>query len=106
MNGPVRIPAGSATLEGNLDVPSGARGIVSRGGRPELAGSALRGVRAPTLLIGGGNDVPVIDMNREAYDELATEKELVLVPAATHLFEEPGALEAVARLARDWFVRW
>ena len=79
--------------------------IVSRGGRPDLAGNALSQVRAPTLLIVGGSDVPVIEMNRRALRELQVEKKLEIVPGATHLFEEPGALEQVARLAADWFVR-
>jgi dienelactone hydrolase len=80
--------------------------IVSRGGRPDLAGPALGLVRAPTLLIVGGNDGPVIELNRAAFAQLRCEKDLVIVPGATHLFEEPGALEQVARLARDWFARY
>jgi dienelactone hydrolase len=79
--------------------------VVSRGGRPDLAGRALAQVRAPTLLIVGGNDVEVIELNREALARLQTEKQLVIVPGATHLFEEPGALDQVARLAREWFER-
>jgi putative phosphoribosyl transferase len=79
--------------------------IVSRGGRPDLAGPALARVRAPTLLIVGGNDFQVIELNRAAFAQLSCEKQLVIVPGATHLFEEPGALDAVARLARDWFER-
>jgi putative phosphoribosyl transferase len=79
--------------------------VVSRGGRPDLAGhSALMAVRAPTLLIVGGADHVVIGLNRRAYDELRCEKQIVIVPGATHLFEEPGALEEVARLATQWFV--
>jgi putative phosphoribosyl transferase len=78
--------------------------VVSRGGRPDLAGPALRNVQAPTLLIVGGNDVPVIGLNEDALDQLgAAQKQLVIVPGATHLFEEAGALEEVARLAADWF---
>ena len=77
--------------------------IVSRGGRPDLAGSALRSVRAPTLLIVGGDDVEVLALNRAAIAELRCEKELVVVPGATHLFEEPGTLEAVVEHARGWF---
>lgn len=77
--------------------------IVSRGGRPDLAGSALRSVRAPTLLIVGGDDVEVLALNRTAIAELRCEKELVVVPGATHLFEEPGTLEAVVEHARGWF---
>lgn len=79
--------------------------VVSRGGRPDLAGSrVLQKVQAPTLLIVGGYDYPVIEMNQEALRHLRTEKKLVIVPAATHLFEEPGKLEEVAKLATNWFV--
>jgi pimeloyl-ACP methyl ester carboxylesterase len=77
--------------------------IVSRGGRPDLAGPALRSVRVPTLLIVGGDDVEVLALNRVALAELRCEKELVVVPDATHLFEEPGTLEAVVEHARGWF---
>lgn len=78
--------------------------IVSRGGRPDLAGEALPLVKAPTLLIVGGNDEPVIGMNRRALAQLGSEvKRMHIVPRATHLFEEPGALEEVARSAADWF---
>jgi len=79
--------------------------VVSRGGRPDLAGEALPEVRAATLLIVGGYDYPVIAMNEEAYAQLKCEKRLEIVPRATHLFEEPGALEEVARLAREWFTK-
>jgi putative phosphoribosyl transferase len=79
--------------------------VVSRGGRPDLAGHALRRVKAPTLLIVGGRDEVVIDLNREAYEELQCEKELKIVRGATHLFEEPGTLEEVAGLAAEWFRR-
>jgi putative phosphoribosyl transferase len=79
--------------------------VVSRGGRPDLAGAALIHVRAPTLLIVGENDVEVIELNRAALAQLRCEKQLMIVPGATHLFEEPGALEEVARLACDWFQR-
>ncbi len=84
--------------------PEAAGAVVSRGGRPDLAGDDLSRVWAPTLLIVGGNDVPVIGMNREALAQLRVEKKLEIVPGATHLFEEPGALEEVARLAAGWFV--
>jgi putative phosphoribosyl transferase len=78
--------------------------IVSRGGRPDLAGSALGIVRAPVLLIAGGNDEMVIGLNRQAISRLASrDKHLVIVPGATHLFEEAGALEKVAQLATEWF---
>jgi putative phosphoribosyl transferase len=78
--------------------------LVSRGGRPDLAGARLADVRAPTLLIVGGADEVVLELNRKAQRALRCESELVVVPGATHLFEEPGALEEVARLARDWFL--
>jgi putative phosphoribosyl transferase len=80
--------------------------VVSRGGRPDLAGSALARVRASTLLIVGGNDPIVIDLNQAALAQLRAEKQLVIIPGATHLFQEPGALDQVARLARDWFERY
>ncbi len=80
--------------------------VVSRGGRPDLAGKALAAVTAPTLLIVGGNDEPVIGMNQDALAELRCEKKLVIVPGATHLFEERGALEEVARLAAEFFHRY
>ena len=79
--------------------------VVSRGGRPDLAGDELPRVQAPTLLIVGGNDPQVLDLNREALDQLQCEKRLEIVPGATHLFEEPGTLEEVARLAREWLLR-
>jgi len=80
-----------------------AAAIVSRGGRPGLAGSALASVTAPTLLIVGGADFAVLALNRVALAELRCEKQLVIVPGATHLFEEPGTLEAVVEHARGWF---
>lgn len=79
------------------------RAVVSRGGRPDLAGRALQEVRAPTLLIVGGRDLQVIDLNREALRRLRCAKRLEIVAGATHLFEEPGTLAQVAGLARDWF---
>jgi dienelactone hydrolase len=79
--------------------------VVSRGGRPDLAGADLPSVRAPTLLIVGGNDGVVIDLNKRAMAQMTAPVQLEIVPRATHLFEEPGTLEEVARLARDWFVR-
>jgi pimeloyl-ACP methyl ester carboxylesterase len=82
------------------------KALVSRGGRPDLALPSLDRVKAPTLLIVGGNDFPVIEMNREALARIKTEKRLVIVPGATHLFEEPGALERVASLAKEWFIRY
>ncbi len=95
-----------AALVAAAERPEAAGAVVSRGGRPDLAGDELSRVRAPTLLIVGGNDVPVIGMNREALAQLRAEKKLEIVPGATHLFEEPGALEEVARLAAGWFVRY
>ena len=79
--------------------------VVSRGGRPDLTGAALGRVRAPTLLVVGGLDGPVIGLNRQAYEALGCEKELVIVPGAGHLFEEPGTLGEVVRHASRWFVR-
>jgi putative phosphoribosyl transferase len=79
--------------------------VVSRGGRPDLAKDRLQHVTAPTLLIVGGNDEPIISINEEAYELLRCEKELAVVPGATRLFEEPGALEEVTRLAAAWFNR-
>jgi len=80
--------------------------VVSRGGRPDLAGPALPNVAAPTLLIVGGDDGPVIGLNRQAYARLHVEKRIEIVPGASHLFEEPGTLEEVARLAGEWFERY
>ena len=82
-----------------------AAALVAAAVRPDLAGAALPRVRAPTLLIVGGNDGQVIELNRTALAQMRCEKQLVIVPGATHLFEEPGALDEVARLARDWFHR-
>jgi dienelactone hydrolase len=94
-----------AALVAATERPEAVGAIVSRGGRPDLAGPSLPRVKAPTLLIVGGNDVPVIRMNREALAQLTVEAKLEIVPGATHLFEEPGTLDVVARLARDWFGR-
>ena len=96
----------AAALVAAAERPRVVRAVVSRGGRPDLAGAALARVRAPTLLIVGGDDTQVIELNRQALAQLgAAEKELVIVPGATHLFEEPGTLEEVARLAAAWFAR-
>jgi putative phosphoribosyl transferase len=95
--------AGSA-LVAAAQRPDTVRAVVSRGGRPDLAGQALARVRAPTLLIVGGNDGAVIDLNRQALGLLHSQKQLAIVPGATHLFEEPGALDTVSALARDWFL--
>jgi dienelactone hydrolase len=95
-----------AALVAAAERPHIVGAVVSRGGRPHLAGPALARVRAPTLLIVGGNDLPVIALNQEAFEQLRCEKRLAIVPGATHLFEEPGALDQVARLAREWFERY
>jgi pimeloyl-ACP methyl ester carboxylesterase len=93
----------AAALVAAAQRPDVAKAIVSRGGRPDLAESSLANVRAPTLLIVGGHDSQVLALNRDALARLRAEKELSVVPGATHLFEEPGALEHVARLAKEWF---
>jgi len=81
--------------------------VVSRGGRPDLAANALSKIRAPTMLIVGGRDKAVLDLNRMAFEELgSSNKELTVVPGATHLFQEPGALEQVAELTAAWFNRF
>src|SRR6266481_2650121 len=94
---------GAAALVAAAEISEDVGAVVSRGGRPDLAGDALPKVKAPTLLIVGGLDYPVIEMNREAYELLQCKKELKIVPGATHLFEEPGTLEEVARHAAAWF---
>ncbi len=94
----------AAALVAAAERPRTVRAVVSRGGRPDLAGEALRRVTAPTLLIVGSRDTEVLRLNQEAQQLLAGESRLEIVPGATHLFEEPGALEQVAALARDWFV--
>ena len=96
----------AAALMAAGDRPQTVRAIVSRGGRPDLAMPVLPRIQQPTLLIVGGADEVVIDLNGQALAALAGTKELVIVPGATHLFEEPGALEQVAVLARDWFRRF
>ena len=94
-----------AALVAAAERPDEVGAIVSRGGRPDLAGDALPLVKAPTLLIVGGNDEPVIGMNEEALARMRAVKRLQIVAGASHLFEEPGALEEVARLATVWFAR-
>jgi putative phosphoribosyl transferase len=93
-----------AALIAAAELPNGIAAVVSRGGRPDLAGAALPKVKAPTLLIVGGEDHGVIELNEEARAQMKCECKIDIVPGATHLFEEPGALEKVARLASDWFV--
>ena len=92
----------AAALLAAAEHPNDVAAIVSRGGRPDMSRAALPYVKAPTLLIVGGRDLPVIAMNREAFNELRAEKKLMIVPGATHLFEEPGALDQVAKLASWW----
>jgi dienelactone hydrolase len=98
---------GGAALVAAARAPEAVRAVVSRGGRPDLAGDALPRARAPTLLIVGGDDVPVIAMNRDAMARMSPELQvrLEIVPGASHLFEEPGTLDAVAKLAAEWFGR-
>ncbi len=93
----------AAALVAATKHPDAVKAIVSRGGRPDLAGSSLPHVKAPTLLIVGGDDTAVIELNEQACQQIRTECKIVIVPGATHLFEEPGKLEKVARLATDWF---
>ncbi len=96
----------AAALIAAAELTESTHAVVSRGGRPDLAGPALPKVKAPTLLIVGGDDRPVIDLNKRALNELQCEKQLEIVPGATHLFEEPGTLERVAKLASNWFQRY
>lgn len=96
---------GAAALVAAAELAPTIRAVVSRGGRPDLAGDALPLVEAPTLLIVGSRDHQVLAMNRDALAQMHCEKQLETVPGATHLFEEPGTLETVARLAADWFAR-
>ncbi|MDB9349910.1 dienelactone hydrolase family protein [Nodularia spumigena] len=97
---------GGAALVAAAKRPQAVKAVVSRGGRPDLAGSALPHVQAPTLLIVGGYDTQVIAMNQDALKQLRIQKQLEIIPRATHLFEEPGALAAVAQLASEWFTRY
>jgi putative phosphoribosyl transferase len=97
---------GAAALVAETRNPGIVKAIVSRGGRPDLAGKALHQVEAPTLLIVGGNDEQVIELNEQAMEQLTAVKKLVIVPGATHLFEEPGALDEVAQLASQWFLQY
>jgi putative phosphoribosyl transferase len=95
---------GAAALVAAVDIPQDVGAVVSRGGRPDLADEALPKVQAPTLLIVGGDDDIVIELNEQARDRMRCEVKLEIIPGATHLFEEPGTLEKVAQLASDWFV--
>jgi putative phosphoribosyl transferase len=96
----------AAALVAAAEIPEAVVAVVSRGGRPDLAGPALASVRAPSLFIVGGADAHVLRLNREAIAQLNCTTELTVVPGATHLFEEPGALERVAELAAAWFQQW
>ncbi len=96
----------AAALIAAAKLPNEIAAVVSRGGRPDLAGEYLPGVVAPTLLLVGGLDTEVIELNQEALDQMTAEKKLVIVPGATHLFEEPGTLEQVAELSTEWFLRY
>ena len=96
----------AAALVAAAEHPLAVGAVVSRGGRPDLAGSALTAVQAPTLLIVGSKDTQVIELNRMALSLLKGEKQIEIIPGATHLFEEPGALEQVAQLASQWFTRY
>ncbi|HYB93250.1 MAG TPA: dienelactone hydrolase family protein [archaeon] len=93
----------AAALKASIVTPNKIRAVVSRGGRPDMVIPVLKKVKSPTLLIVGGNDFEVITLNQAAYDELQCEKELKIIPGATHLFEEPGKMEEVAELAKQWF---
>ena len=95
---------GGAALVAAAEIPQDVAAVVSRGGRPDLAGEALPKVQTPTLLIVGGGDDVVIELNEMARDQMRCEVKLEIVPGETHLFEEPGALEKVAEMASDWFV--
>ena len=109
-----RLPVGlfgastgaAAALIAAADRPDAIRAVVSRGGRPDLAGSDLPRVQAPTLLIVGGRDEQVIELNEQARARMSTQTDLVIVPGATHLFEEPGTLEIVAQHALQWFAKF
>lgn len=96
----------AAALVAAAALPEIVHAVVSRGGRPDLAEAALDRVASPTLLVVGGADQPVLDLNARAFARLRCKKRLDVIPGATHLFEEPGALEEVARVAREWFVRF
>jgi pimeloyl-ACP methyl ester carboxylesterase len=96
----------AAALIAAAKLPDEVSAVVSRGGRPDLAGEYLRDVKAPTLLLVGGDDEEVIELNKQAQAQMSNESKLVIVPGATHLFEEPGKLEEVAKFSIDWFQRY
>lgn len=97
---------GAAALVAAAELSNQISAVVSRGGRPDLAGEALARVSTPTLLLVGGWDTPVIGMNRDAYEKMHCEKAMKVIPAASHLFEEPGKLEMVAQLSVEWFLHF
>ena len=96
----------AAALIAAAKLPNDVAAVVSRGGRPDLAADYLPRVVAPTLLLVGGLDTVVIELNRQAMEQMSAEKKLIIIPGATHLFEEPGKLEEVAKLSTDWFLRY
>jgi len=96
----------AAALIAAAKLPNDVAAVVSRGGRPDLAVNYLPRVVAPTLLLVGGLDTVVIELNRQAMEQMSAEKKLIIIPGATHLFEEPGKLEEVAKLSTDWFLRY
>ncbi|MGD0070923.1 MAG: dienelactone hydrolase family protein [Candidatus Bathyarchaeia archaeon] len=96
----------AAALIAAAKLPNDVAAVVSRGGRPDLAANYLPRVVAPTLLLVGGLDTVVIELNRQAMEQMSAEKKLIIIPGATHLFEEPGKLEEVAKLSTDWFLRY
>ena len=96
----------AAALIAAVKLPNDIAAVVSRGGRPDLAANYLPRVVTPTLLLVGGLDTVVIELNRQAMEQMSAEKKLVIIPGATHLFEEPGKLEEVAKLSTDWFLRY
>lgn len=96
----------AAGLIAAAKLPNDVAAVVSRGGRPDLAADYLSQVKAPTLLLVGGSDIEVIELNREAMEQMTVVKKLVIIPGATHLFEEPGTLEEVAKISTSWFLRY
>ncbi len=96
----------AAALIGAAKLPDDIKAVVSRGGRPDLAGDFLAQVKAPTLFLVGGLDAEVLDLNQQAMGQMSAEKRLLVIDGATHLFEEPGKLEEVAKFSTDWFLRY
>jgi len=96
----------AAALIAAAKLPNDMAAVVSRGGRPDLANNYLPQVKSPTLLLVGGSDIEVIELNRQAIEQMTAVKKLVIIPGATHLFEEPGTLEEVAKISTNWFLRY